>query len=277
MPALIEPPEGAGPTVAPAATSRATGGAGTPGVAAPATGSIPPPSKRLAAAHLPLAHPLRNGEVDAVATPFGVWLAGGRIDALAASAGEILTTCPRGEVSGAIAHVEVAYGVAQVRRHVAVRSLALLHLVFAPARPRPLLLGLVRLRNLTRSPLLVHYSELWAIDGAPECGAEGACAGAAAGRICALADVSAAIRARPPLPLPESGLALDARIVLPPSAVRQLAFAYVATEPGTDPATLVRAWRGDVANELARTVAGFADAAPDDPIAAYLASVASHT
>ncbi len=40
-------------------------------------------------------------------------------------------------------------------------------------------------------------------------------------------------------------------------ATRELSFAYVASEPGEDPAVLVRAWRGDVANELERTVASW--------------------
>jgi hypothetical protein len=215
-------------------------------------------------------HPLANGEVGGVATPAGVWLAGGRIDTLAACAGEIVTTCPR-----AVAHVLVEYGVAQVRRRVATRTLALLHVVFAPSRPRPLLLGIARLRNLTREPLLVNYSELWAVEAAPARGAEGACVATVIDGECALADASAVIRARPPEPLPESGLALDVRIVLPPGAVRQLTFAYVAAEIGTAPAALVRAWRGDVLGELARTVAAWEKAAPDDPIATYRARYAA--
>jgi hypothetical protein len=144
-------------------------------------------------------------------------------------------------------------GLAQVRRRVETQTLALLHLVFAPAPPRPLLLGLVRLENRSEELLELRYSELWDLPGREIRADEGACLCDTDDGARALADAGAVIRGRAPQPLPTRGLALDLELALPPGARRELQFAYAAPEPGEDPAGLVRAWRGDVAAELVRT------------------------
>ncbi len=145
-------------------------------------------------------------------------------------------------------------GLAQVRRRVETAALALLHVVFAPVRPRPLLLGLVRLENRGDGLLELRYTELWDLPGARIRAAESACVCDTEDGARALADAGAALRGRAPQPLPARGLALELELALPPHARRELQFAYAAPEPGEDPAGLVRAWRGDVVGELERTV-----------------------
>jgi hypothetical protein len=207
-------------------------------------------------------HPLANAACAGRATQEGVWFAGARIDAFIGAAGRVLRTS---EPDG------VEFGLAQVRRTLENSELYVAHVTFAPYLARPLLLGLVRLQNLTRDPLLVLYSELWEVDGAAPSAAEAACVCASDAGERALADASVAPRARPPDPLPEKGLALDARVVLPPLERRELCFAYVAPEAGEPAAPLVRAWRGDVAAELERTVESWLEHLGTDPIAAYRA------
>jgi hypothetical protein len=207
----------------------------------------------------PSGHPLANSTSAGRATPSGVWFAGARIDALIGAAGRVLRTS---EPDG------VEYGVAQVRRMLESSALRVLHVVFAPYAARPILLGLVRLHNRSAEPLLVHYSELWEVDGAARA-AEAACVCATDAGERVLADVSIAPRARAPEPLPERGLALDARLVLPPRERRELCFAYAAPETGDPTHLLVRAWRGDVAEELEHTVQSWLEHLGENPLAAY--------
>lgn len=211
-------------------------------------------------------HPVANAERSALATAAGVGFEGGRIDALCAVGGEVLRTA---------APTSLCSGIAQVRREVVSSRLRLLHVLFAPARARPLLLGVARLENRTDEPALVHYAETWAV-GAPAARAgPGACEAVTPAGVRALADASAAIRAVTPDPLPRAGLALDVRVVLAPGARRHLDFVYAAPDPGQPAAPLVVAWRGDVAAELVRTVARWrARLGPGaDPVAAYRAAV----
>lgn len=146
------------------------------------------------------------------------------------------------------------YGLAQVRRRLRSAPLDVVHVVFAPERPRPLLFGLVAIENQTTEPLSVDYTETWGIAGGPARAAEGASVCDTPDGPRALADASIAVRARALDPALEHGLALRCRFALPPGVIRELHFAYVASEPGEDPAVMVRAWRGDVALELERTV-----------------------
>lgn len=147
----------------------------------------------------------------------------------------------------------------------------MVHLVFAPFRSRPLLLGLARIENQSERLLSVRYTELWDVRGEDIHEAEGACVCQTAAGPRALADASAAIRGRAPQPLPRVGLALDMTFALPAGARRQLAFAYAAPQPGDNPAALVRAWRGDVAAELQRTVKAWLARTDrgEDPLEAY--------
>jgi hypothetical protein len=175
-------------------------------------------------------------------------LAGGRIDALVTCEGSLLRTS---------APQSVHAGLGQLRRGLVSRQLAVLHVVFAPVRPRPVLLGLVQLANRTPQPIRVRYSELWDLRGRDVRAEEGACVSWVGDREHALADAGLVIRAQPPKPLPEVGLALDVELVLPPEARRKLVFAYAAAEPGVMAAALVQGWRGDVQDELARSTASW--------------------
>ena len=151
----------------------------------------------------------------------------------------------------------IAFGVAQVRRELSSGKLRVLHLVFAPFRPRPVLFGIVRLHNTGSTPLGLEYTEVWEISGARTRSDVGACVLETPDGERVLADVSAAVRAAPLQPPPKAGLCLVQRAVLPPRSIRELAFAYAAPPPEDSAAALVRAWRGDVAGELARTVAAW--------------------
>ncbi len=208
----------------------------------------------------PSGHPLANAACQGRATLEGVWFAGARIDALIGAAGRVLRTSEPDAVE---------FGIAQVRRTVESSELRALHLVFAPYAARPLLLGLVRLHNRSSEPLLVHYSELWEVPGGAPRAAEAACVCATEAGERALADVSLAPRGRAPEPLPERGLALDARLVLPPRERRELSFAYAAPETGDPAHLLVRGWRGDVTEELEHTVESWLEHLGSEPVAAY--------
>lgn len=169
--------------------------------------------------------------------------AGGRIDALLRCEGLALSTRSPDATQ---------YGVAQVRRALAARSLRVLHVIFAPASARALLLGLVRLENAGPEPLAVEYSETWDVPAGEYRAMPAACERRFGGHVFALADASTASRAHPMEPAPARGLALELRIALPAGARRHLAFAYVALPDEEDPGELVRAWRGEVAAELDR-------------------------
>ncbi len=149
--------------------------------------------------------------------------------------------------------------------------LRIVHVVFAPAAPRPILLGLVRLENRGARPLRLQYSEVWGVEGSDYRTGPGACSCETSEGTRALADASSAVRARPPDSAPRRGLALDLPLVLPPDSRRPLCFAYAAPEPGEGPELLVRAWRGEAAGELERSVAGWLERleTESDPIAAY--------
>ena len=105
--------------------------------------------------------------------------------------------------------------------------------------------------------MIVDYSETWdlARDGYRE--AEAAAIAETRDGLRVLADASATPRARPPSEPPVVGLALDLRLPIPPGARRPLSFIYAAPEPDEEPAGLVRAWRGEVAAELERTLAAW--------------------
>lgn len=187
---------------------------------------------------------LVRGRPDARIEGRGVLLDGGRIDALVVSR---LGVC---RTSAAKPRV----GLAQLRRYCQLDLLDLVHVVFAPVEPRPLLLGLVRLRNRSSEPLLLTHTELWEVSEGSFGAAEGACERTGPSGVRALADVGSVVRARVPEPAPTRGLALDTPLVLPPDSIRELHFAYAAPPSGEPAAPLVRAWRGDVATELVRTV-----------------------
>ena len=169
----------------------------------------------------------------------------GRIDALVLCAGEVLRTAEPDEV---------AFGVAQVRRLLVSPTLRVLHVVFAPTAPRPLLLGLVRVENRGATAERVDYSEVWDVGSGTWRSHSGACERRSGERTFALADAGLAVRAVPPEPPPRAGLWLDLRLGLPPGARRELCFAYVEASSDDDAPALVRAWRGDVPAELVRSV-----------------------
>ncbi len=187
---------------------------------------------------------------------------GGRIDAQILCEGEILRTAEP---------VSRGFGLAQARRLLGGPRLSALHVVFAPLEPRPLLLGLVRLRNGADEPLIVSYTELWEVRAGSYRTAPGAAELSGPEGVRALAEVGSVIRARAPEPAPSRGLALDLCIPLPPRATRYLSFAYAAPEPGEEAGALVSSWRGDAATELARAVRGWRQRLGDcpDPIGAY--------
>ena len=175
----------------------------------------------------------------------GVLFAGGTISTLLVCDAELLRTSRP---------ASTRCGLAQVRRLLESPELRVAHVVFAPAQPRPLLLGLVRLESRSEELLQVAYTELWDLPGANVRAAEGSCLCDTPDGARALADVGLAVRGRAPDPLPRAGLALELKLFLPPGERRTLAFAYVAPEPGEEPAALVRAWRGSVEAELRGTV-----------------------
>jgi hypothetical protein len=174
-----------------------------------------------------------------------VFFQGGEISALVAGPGEVLRVSEADRVS---------VGLAQVRRVLERELFGLVHVVFAPAVPRPLLLALVRLRNRSQELVQLDYSELWDLPGGALRVYPGACERTTPAGDRALADAGMSIRAHTPDPPPRDGLALTLRLVLPPDSQRELAFAYAAPDPGEPAAAMVQAWRGDVAGELARTV-----------------------
>ena len=194
-----------------------------------------------------------------------MWFAGGRIDALALCGPDVLRTAETDLTQ---------FGVAQVRRLCQSPHARLAHVLFAPRAPRPLLLGLVWVENRTDDPLLLRYTETWDVRGAYR-SAVGACERRGDEGLRVLAEAGVAVRARAPERAGERGLALDLRIVLPPSARRALGFAYAAPEPDDNAVGMVRAWRGEVAAELERTVAAWSTelGAVKDPVAAYREAV----
>lgn len=145
-----------------------------------------------------------------------------------------------------------------------------LHLLFAPIRPRPLLLALVRLHNPGRELLQLDYTELWDLPIREPLARPGACLCRLPSGERALADLGSAIRGRTPEPPPSRGLALAMRLLLPPGEMRELSFAYAAPEAPEPAAALVRAWRGGVRDELEETVGSWREALGQaDPVAAY--------
>ncbi len=201
--------------------------------------------------------------VAGIADRQGVLFAGGRIDALVLAGRDVLRTA---------APVRVRCGLGQVRRLCSAGTLSLAHVVFAPAAPRPLLLGLVRLRNAGAAPLVLDYTELWDVGAGAYRAAAGAVEVTTPAGLRALADASSAIRARAPEAAPAQGLALDLRIAVPAGATRHLEFAYLAPA-GEDvpPELLLAAFRGGVRAELARTVRAWLErlAGTADPLAEY--------
>jgi hypothetical protein len=191
-----------------------------------------------------------------------VYLSAGRIDALLLCQGRVLRTSDP---------LRTRFGLAQVRRELSHGDLRAVHVVFAPDAARPLLLGLVRLANTGAAPLALEYTEIWAVSGDEYRAAAGACERRTADGVRALADVSLAVRAFPPDPPPAEGLALALRLLLPPHSVRELHFAYAAPGAEDPAAALVRAWRGRVPEELARSVRSWRErvAGAAEPVAAY--------
>ena len=210
----------------------------------------------------PPLHRMGNPACSAVATPGGVWFESGRIDARVHWRGGWLRTSYADRMD---------VGLGWARRRVFGEGLSLEHLVFAPAEPRPLLLGLVALRNSTDAGVVAEYCELWEVSGSQPSAAPGACICETGDGRRALADAGIAIRARAPDPLPERGLALDLRIPLAARTTRELSFAYAAPGPNEDPAALVQGWRGGVRAALDSVVAGWLArlAAAPEPLAAY--------
>jgi hypothetical protein len=168
--------------------------------------------------------------------------AGGRIDAVALCGGSVHRTS---------AATQVEDEGPALRRTVGEGAFRIEHVLFSPARPRPLRLSLVELRNKGPELLIVDYTEIWDVARSGYRVAEAAAIAETCRGLRVLADVGAVPRARTPREPPELGLALDLRLAVPPRASRPLCFAYVA---GEEPAALVRAWRGDVAAELERTL-----------------------
>ncbi len=148
----------------------------------------------------------------------------------------------------------VRFGLAQVRRRVSSGPLHCTHVLFAPRRPRPLLLSLVRLVNTGSSPIRIEYTELWDVPEGDYRASVGACERETPEELRVLADLGVVLRTRVPEQSPARGLALDLELVLPPRALRQLYFAYAAPSSGDPPGPLVRAWRGEVARELDEVV-----------------------
>jgi len=217
-------------------------------------------------------HPIANAACAARATAGAVWFEGARLDGLALSAGHVLSTSRPDQVRT---------GIAQLRRQVELEELRLLHVLFAPDIPRPLLLSLVTLANAGDRAVPVRYTELWEVappatgERSDEASVEGAtfCSTSQGER--ALADASLAVRARPPEPPAEQGLALEVELLVPPRESRQLAFVFAAPPPDEPAAPLVRAIRGDVAREFERTLtAWLARLDTAQPLPAYREQIA---
>ena len=189
----------------------------------------------------PGGHPVANEAARALADPGGVVFAGARIDALVRCEGLVLSTREP---------LLTLFGVAQVRRALRGRSLALAHVLFAPPSPRAILLALVRLENRGDAPLAVEYTETWDLPAGDYRVAPAACERRFGGHVFALAEASDVTRSHAPDQAPTRGLALDLTVALPPRARRHLAFAYVALAEEEDAGELVRAWRGQVAAAL---------------------------
>ncbi|HTO06943.1 MAG TPA: hypothetical protein VMR86_07765 [Myxococcota bacterium] len=188
-------------------------------------------------------HPLANDGCRGLALRDSVTFAGARIDALVRCDGAVLTTR---------APDATRFGVAQVRRLLTVGALRVTHVVFAPASSRALLLGLARLENAGSELVAVEYTEIWDLPSGEYRVAPAACERRFGGHVFALAEASDATRALAPEAEPARGLALDVTVALPPRAQRQLAFAYAALPDDEDTGALVRAWRGQVPDELVR-------------------------
>lgn len=191
-----------------------------------------------------------------------MYLSAGRIDALIVCRGALLRTSDP---------LRTRFGLAQVRRELGLGALAAVHVVFAPDSARPLLLALVRLANRSHEPLALEYTETWAVSGSDYRAAAGACERRTADGARALADVSLAVRASAPVPSPRDGLALELRMLLPPHSTRELHFAYAAPGPDEPAQNLIRAWRGEVPAELARSTARWLDRLEGsaDPVRVY--------
>jgi hypothetical protein len=188
-------------------------------------------------------HPIANAVCRGLADGRSVVFAGGKIEALVRAEGAVLSTS-----SASVTE----YGVAQVRRGLEIRGLRVLHVVFAPAAPRALLLAWVRLENSGSEPLALEYTETWDVPAGVYATASSACERRFGGHVFALADCAMVARAEPPAQPPARGLALDLLLALPPGARRHLAFAYVAVTEEDDPGRLVRAFRGEVGTTLER-------------------------
>jgi hypothetical protein len=206
-------------------------------------------------------HPLANGAATGFAERGGVFFKAGRIDAQILCGPEVLRTSDA---------EDVRCGLAQVRRVVAGERVRAVHVVFAPEVRRPLLLGLVRLRNADVEARIFEYTEMWQVGGGAYATGSGAAELATASGRRVLAEAASAIRARAPEDPPSGGLALGLRVPVPAGAVRELAFAYAAPEADDDPGALIRAFRGQVRAELVRVArrwAGVVD--PADPVSDY--------
>jgi len=209
-------------------------------------------------------HPLANGGCVGWAERSGVFFGGGRIEAQILWDGAILRTRD-------LPASESRCGLAQVRRVLSEGSLRVAHVVFAPEATRPLLLGIARVQNAADEPIVLDYTEMWEVGtGSYRVGPGGAERDAPGGTR-ALVDVGYVVRARPPEKPPAEGLALDVTLAVPPRATRTLEFAYALPAPDEAPASIVRAWRGDVTREIARTVQVWAQrlTRTGDPVAAY--------
>jgi hypothetical protein len=213
-------------------------------------------------------HPISNAVCAGYAQDGEVHFAGACINALVLFNGCVLRTAEPDVTS---------FGVAQVRRFLSGGYLQVVHLVFAPVTPRPVLLSVVRLKNLGVGPVQVNYTEFWDVRGDDYRAASGACSCQSVEGLRVLGDVALAVRGNAPEASTHSGLALDLQIVLPPDSRRHLCFAYATPEPGEDAALLVRTWRGEALAELERTVTDFVGHVKSgtDAISAYRTRVAT--
>lgn len=215
-------------------------------------------------------HRLAPGPPDAVAFGERVLFAGGRIDLLAMCEGAVYRSAePRG----------VRFGLAQVRRLCVGAELRILHVLFAPVEPRPVLLGLAHLTSLVDRPLRIDYTELWDVPDGDWAPVVGGCERRTGEQVRVLADAGAVLRARAPGEPLSRGLALEVALALPPRATRRLAFVYAAPPPHEDAGRLVRAWRGSVAEELERVARTWMARLGSDAaaVSAFRASLQAHT
>jgi hypothetical protein len=149
----------------------------------------------------------------------------------------------------------VGYGRAQLRRLLCGERFRWIHVAFLPQAPRPILLALVRIENRSDRALVLDYSEIWDVTRRGYREEPGAVVAETAEGPRVLADLGRALRAGPPRDPPAVGLALELRFAIPPRSRRQLAFGHVAAASEPEAAALVRAFRGEVEAELARTAA----------------------